>query len=109
MRARQGLARAVPHLPSVAEIVEDFLHEGFVRPVYQTRTTSTTRSLTFPDDEARTILADPANWKPGNERLISLAPTDKGLALYRGEEVSTDKARAVAGQGRGDPGSVWWL
>lgn len=79
-----------PHLPSVAQIVEDFLHEGFVS-LYTNADDIDHTIIDIPDDEARTILADPANWKPGNERLISLAPTDKGLALYRGEEVSTDK------------------
>jgi hypothetical protein len=92
-----------PHLPSVAQIVEDFLHKGFVS-LYTYSDDIDHTIIDIPDDEARTILADPANWKPGSVRLISLAPTDKGLALYRGEEVSPDRPVPERGRRGADRG-----
>jgi len=79
-----------PHLPGVARIVEDFVQEGIVS-LYTYDADGAI--VDIPGDEAPAIIADSANWAPGREPLISLSPTDKGLALYRGEAVSTDPSR----------------
>lgn len=76
-------AELSPHLPSVARIVENFVQEGFVS-LYTYADDADAAIIEIPNDEAPAIIADSANWAPGRERLICLAPTDKGLALYRG-------------------------
>ena len=79
-------AELSPHLP----IVEDFVREGIVS-LYTYDADAAI--IDIPNDEAPAIIADSANWAPGREPLISLSPTDKGRALYRGEPVSTDPVR----------------
>jgi len=76
-----------PHLPDVARIVEDFLSQGLVS-LYTYSGDDGSTITDIPAGEAQAIIAAPSSWAPGREPLISLAPTDKGLALYRGEEVS---------------------
>lgn len=82
-------AELSPHLPSVAQIVEDFVQGGIVS-LYTYSGDAGDTIVDIPDDDAPAIVADSANWAPGREPLICLSPTDKGLALYRGEGVSTD-------------------
>jgi hypothetical protein len=82
-------AELSPHVPSVAQIVGDFLDKGLVS-LYTYSGDAGNTIIDVPGDEARAIVADPANWSPDNTRPVSLAPTDKGLALYRGEEVGGD-------------------
>jgi hypothetical protein len=87
-------AELSPHLPGVARIVENFVQEGIVSLyTYADGADAADAIVDIPDDEAPAIIAESANWAPGREPLICLSPTDKGLALYRGEAVSTDPIR----------------
>lgn len=82
----------VPHIPRLAQIVQDFLDQGLV---------SLTRDsdeighppIDIPEDQAHAIVRDPDNWwSSEGGSPIALAPTDRGLAVYHGAEVDIDTA-----------------
>lgn len=87
----------MPHVPRLAKIVEEFIVQGFVT-LTRDPDESGLPAVDIPDEQAHDILADPANWwSPDGVRPIALAPTDKGLALYRGTDVDADIARPEIG------------
>lgn len=84
----------VPYIPHLAQIVEDFLDKGLLT-LYRHSDEPGHPPIGIPDDQARAILADPDNWwSPNGTRPIALAPTDKGLALYRGTDVNAEPNRS---------------
>lgn len=87
----------VPQIPQLARIVEDFIGQGLVI-LTKDAGEEGQPPADIPNEQAHAILADPANWwSPDGVRPIALAPTDKGLALYRGREVDVDTARPATG------------
>ena len=79
-----------PYIPHLIGIVEDFLNMGLIS-LYRHSDEPGYPIIDIPDTEARTIIADPDNWwSPGDFRPIALAPTDKGKALYEGQEIDID-------------------
>jgi hypothetical protein len=79
----------MPRVPHLAQIVQDFIDQGLVT-LYRDADEVGQPPIDIPADQARAILADPANWwSPDGVRPIALAPTDDGLAVYRGVPVST--------------------
>jgi hypothetical protein len=79
----------MPRVPHLAQIVQDFIDQGLVT-LYRDADEVGQPPVDIPADQARAILADPANWwSPDGVRPIALAPTDDGLAVYRGVPVST--------------------
>jgi hypothetical protein len=82
----------MPRVPHLAQIVQDFIDQGLVT-LYRDADEVGQPPVDIPADQARAILADPANWwSPDGVRPIALAPTDDGLAVYRGVPVSTRDA-----------------
>ena len=79
----------MPHIPHLAQIVEDFIDMGLV---ILTRDADEPGQppIEIPADQARAMVADPANWwSSEGGRPIALAPTDDGLAVYRGGAITT--------------------
>jgi hypothetical protein len=82
----------MPHIPHLAGIVEDFIDKGLVT-LYKSADEQGQPPIDIPADQAHAVLADPVNWWTSEGvRPISLAPTDDGLAVYRGVPVSTRDA-----------------
>jgi hypothetical protein len=82
----------MPWVPQLAEIVGDFIDKGLVT-LYRDADEVGQPPVDIPVDQAPEILADPANWwSPDGVRPIALAPTDDGLAVYRGRAVTTRDA-----------------
>jgi hypothetical protein len=82
----------MPRVPHLAQIVQDFIDQGLVT-LYRDADEVGQPPVDIPADQAHAILADPANWwSPDGVRPISLAPTDDGLAVYRGAPVTTRDA-----------------
>jgi hypothetical protein len=83
----QDWSDRLPHIPHLAEIVEDFMDKGLVSLTRDAEENGQP-PVDIAEDEARAIIADPDNWwSAEGGRPISLVVTDKGLAVYHGEEV----------------------
>lgn len=82
----------LPHVPRLARIVGRFVEQGLVNLTRDSGEKGKP-SIDIPNEQAPAILADPANWwSPDGVRHIGLITTDKGLAVYHGEEVDIDAA-----------------
>jgi hypothetical protein len=82
----------MPHIPRLAKIVEDFIDKGLVI-LTRDADESGQPPIEIPADQARAMVADPANWwSSEGGRPIALAPTDDGLAVYTGHPVTTRDA-----------------
>jgi hypothetical protein len=82
----------MPRVPHLAQIVQDFIDQGLVA-LYRDADEVGQPPVDIPADQARAILADPANWwSPDGVRPIALAPTDEGLAVYTGAPAGTRDA-----------------
>jgi hypothetical protein len=79
----------LPSVPHLAQIVHDFIDKGLIT-LYRNSGEVGQPFIDIPADQAQAILEDPANWwSPDGVRPIALAPTDDGLAVYRGQPVTT--------------------
>ena len=79
----------MPRIPYLARIVEDFMDKGLVT-LTKDADEAGQPPIDIPLDQARVIVADPANWwSSEGGRPIALAPTDDGLAVYTGHPVTT--------------------
>lgn len=74
----------LPHVPRLAAIVAGFIDEGLI-VLTRDAGQAGQRPVDVPADQARSVLADPDSWwSPEGVRPIALAPTETGLAVYRG-------------------------
>jgi hypothetical protein len=81
----------LPDVPKLAKIVQDFIDQGLVT-LNRDSDENGQPPVDIPNEEAPAILTDPANWwSPEGTRPIALAPTDKGLDLHQGEDVTIDR------------------
>jgi hypothetical protein len=77
----------LPDVPKLAKIVQDFIDQGLVT-LDKDSGERGRGPIDIPNEEAPAILGDPDNWwSPAGTRPIALAPTDKGLDLFQGEDV----------------------
>jgi hypothetical protein len=83
----EALDEKLPYVAELSPIVLDFLDKGLIS-LYRNSDEPSQPFIDIPDNEAHTLLTDPRNWwTPDDTHPISLAPTDKGLALYQGQEI----------------------
>lgn len=81
----------LPYVPQLSQLVLDFMNKGLVS-LYKNSDEPGYPVIDIPDDEARAIIANPDSWWSAEGGLpVSLAPTEKGRALYQGEEVDGDR------------------
>lgn len=80
----------LPRVPELAKIVQDFIDQGLVT-LNRDSGEDGVPPIDIPNEEAAAILGDQDNWwSPDGTRPIAVAPTDKGLELYEGQDVDVD-------------------
>jgi hypothetical protein len=77
-------------VPRLAGVVQDFISQGLAT-LYRDSGQQGVPPAEIPDEEAPAILGDQDNWwSLEGTRPITVAPTDKGLALYQGKDVAIE-------------------